>query len=93
MSVYAKFKPIWRHLDFKAHYRHLHSSSTEPLQLKETLFDIIACLTSGKQSSGEEHTDVTPTGRVVGVSQRNWRDYVASFAENEVSFYLIHISF
>lgn len=25
-----------------------------------------------------------PTGRVVGVLQRNWRDYVASFAENEV---------
>ena len=26
-----------------------------------------------------------PTGRVVGVLQRNWRDYVASFAENEVN--------
>lgn len=26
-----------------------------------------------------------PTGRVVGVVQRNWRDYVASFAENEVN--------
>ena len=26
-----------------------------------------------------------PTGRVVGVVQRNWRDYVASFTENEVN--------
>ena len=27
-----------------------------------------------------------PTGRVVGVLQRNWRDYVASFSEDEVTF-------
>lgn len=32
----------------------------------------------------EEQSEVMPTGRVVGVLQRNWRDYVASFAENEV---------
>lgn len=31
----------------------------------------------------EEQSEVMPTGRVVGVLQRNWRDYVASFAENE----------
>jgi len=32
----------------------------------------------------EDQSEVMPTGRVVGVLQRNWRDYVASFAENEV---------
>jgi hypothetical protein len=32
----------------------------------------------------EEQSEVMPTGRVVGVLQRNWRDYVASFSENEV---------
>lgn len=32
----------------------------------------------------EEQSEVMPNGRVVGVLQRNWRDYVASFAENEV---------
>ena len=31
-----------------------------------------------------EQSDVMPTGRVVGILQRNWRDYVASFDENEV---------
>lgn len=34
-------------------------------------------------TSGEEQSDVIPTGRVIGVLQRNWRDYVASFDENE----------
>ena len=46
----------------------------------------IQCL-DGKPSSGEEESDAMPTGRVVGVLQRNWRDYVASFAENEVELH------
>ena len=25
-----------------------------------------------------------PTGRVIGIVQRNWKDYVASFAKDEV---------
>ncbi|XP_067057370.1 DIS3-like exonuclease 1 [Acropora muricata] len=37
----------------------------------------------GKPSSGEDESDAMPTGRVVGVLQRNWRDYVASFDQNE----------
>ena len=36
-------------------------------------------------TSGEDQSDVIPTGRVIGVLQRNWRDYVASFDENEVT--------
>ena len=39
----------------------------------------------GKDESRGDQSDVMPTGRVVGVVQRNWRDYVASFAENEVN--------
>ena len=39
----------------------------------------------GADESREDQSDVMPTGRVVGVVQRNWRDYVASFAENEVN--------
>ena len=39
----------------------------------------------GEDESREDQSDVMPTGRVVGVVQRNWRDYVASFAENEVN--------
>lgn len=46
-----------------------------------------AGLSSPGELVGEEKSDVMPTGRVVGVLQRNWRDYVASFAENEV---LVH---
>ena len=41
-------------------------------------------LSLADELSGEEQSDVMPTGRVVGVLQRNWRDYVACFAENEV---------
>lgn len=37
----------------------------------------------GADESRDDQSDVMPTGRVVGVVQRNWRDYVASFAENE----------
>ena len=91
-SLYANFELIWRNLDPKAQSTltlFFHRAPT----IERNAFYIITCLTSGKQSSGEEHTDVMPTGRVVGVLQRNWRDYVASFAENEVSFYLIHITF
>jgi hypothetical protein len=35
--------------------------------------------------------NVMPTGRVVGISQRNWREYVASFAPDEV-FILLRFS-
>ena len=31
-------------------------------------------------------TDVMPTGRVVGVLQRNWREYVACFSQAEVRY-------
>ncbi|CAH3019970.1 unnamed protein product [Porites evermanni] len=37
----------------------------------------------GEQLSVGEQSDVMPTGRVIGILQRNWRDYVASFDENE----------
>lgn len=37
----------------------------------------------GADESRDDQSDVMLTGRVVGVVQRNWRDYVASFAENE----------
>ncbi|KAJ7389198.1 DIS3 mitotic control [Desmophyllum pertusum] len=40
-------------------------------------------LSLADELSGEEQSDVMPTGRVVGVLQRNWRDYVACFAEND----------
>jgi DIS3-like exonuclease 1 len=36
----------------------------------------------------KEASDVMPTGHVVGVLQRNWRDYVATFAESEVKRYI-----
>ena len=41
-------------------------------------------LSLGEQLSVGEQSDVMPTGRVIGILQRNWRDYVASFDENEV---------
>ena len=41
----------------------------------------------GSWESEERSCDVMPTGRVVGVLQRNWRDYVASFSEDEVKFW------
>ena len=40
---------------------------------------------SESQTEVEESTNVMPTGRVVGIVRRNWREYVASFAENEVN--------
>ena len=32
----------------------------------------------------DETSDIMPTGRVVGIIQRNWREYVACFAQTEV---------
>lgn len=36
------------------------------------------------QDESEDNSRVMTTGRVVGMVQRNWRDYVASFAKDEV---------
>ena len=33
-------------------------------------------------SSPDKGGNVMPTGRVVGILQRNWRDYVCAFAQN-----------
>ena len=41
---------------------------------------------ASEKESGEEQDDVMATGRVVRVLQRNWRDYVASFAETAVGY-------
>ncbi|XP_048763599.2 DIS3-like exonuclease 1 [Ostrea edulis] len=35
------------------------------------------------EEDGVSDGNVMPTGRVVGISQRNWREYVASFASDE----------
>ncbi|XP_077988799.1 DIS3-like exonuclease 1 [Glandiceps talaboti] len=37
----------------------------------------------GTQTGDSEISNVMPTGRVVGIIQRNWRDYVASFSPDE----------
>ncbi|XP_075431481.1 DIS3-like exonuclease 1 isoform X2 [Ascaphus truei] len=36
-----------------------------------------------ERSAGESQSEVMPTGRVVGVLQRNWRDYVVTFPAKE----------
>lgn len=46
----------------------------------------------GDEEDGATDENVMPTGRVVGILQRNWREYVASFACDEVhSFGLPYI--
>ena len=48
---------------------------------------LIKLLNSSSGNTGdldEDMSEVLPTARVVGVLQRNWRDYVACFAEDEV---------
>ena len=42
--------------------------------------------TEEEDKETEEMGDIMPTGYVVGVTQRNWREYVAAFAEDEVNF-------
>ncbi|KAM4677957.1 DIS3-like exonuclease 1 isoform 2-T2 [Discoglossus pictus] len=37
------------------------------------------CENEADEKTGETHSDVMTTGRVVGVLQRNWRDYVVTF--------------
>ena len=37
----------------------------------------------------EDTRNTMPTGRVVGIVQRNWKDYVASFAKDEVTFNIV----
>lgn len=41
------------------------------------------------KSSLEETSDVMPTGRVVGILQRNWKEYVACFSQDEVNNYVV----
>lgn len=45
---------------------------------------IIAGQVEEAEEDGVSDGNVMPTGRVVGISQRNWREYVASFASDEV---------
>lgn len=55
---------------------------------KSTFYLYTVWLVGSSSAEGlfqDEPSEVMPTGRVVGVLQRNWRDYVASFAENEVN--------
>ena len=55
--------------------------------------DSYTCLSTTEKGGGDsskvggDKDDVMPTGRIVGVTQRNWREYVACFAQNEVSFH------
>lgn len=55
------------------------------------------CFSSGETSTEADDTDedsnVMPTGQVVGVTQRNWREYVAAFAEDEVRYGLQYLYF
>uniref|UniRef100_A0A8C5MFD5 DIS3-like exonuclease 1 n=1 Tax=Leptobrachium leishanense TaxID=445787 RepID=A0A8C5MFD5_9ANUR len=41
------------------------------------------CDNEEDEKTGDSQSDVMPTGRVVGVLQRNWRDYVATFPAQE----------
>ncbi|KAK3090437.1 hypothetical protein FSP39_011852 [Pinctada imbricata] len=40
---------------------------------------------TGGSGEVEESSNIMPTGRIVGIVQRNWREYVASFAQDEVA--------
>ena len=45
---------------------------------------IAASAQDGKDSSSDDSGGkAVPTGKIVGILQRNWRDYVASFAQTE----------
>ncbi|XP_053318305.1 DIS3-like exonuclease 1 isoform X2 [Spea bombifrons] len=41
------------------------------------------CENEGDDRAGDSQSEVMPTGRVVGVLQRNWRDYVVTFPTYE----------
>ncbi|XP_072255223.1 DIS3-like exonuclease 1 [Pyxicephalus adspersus] len=41
------------------------------------------CENEAEERTGDSHSEVMMTGRVVGVLQRNWRDYVATFPSKE----------
>lgn len=45
------------------------------------------CLSDKEPGDIQESDDAMPTGQIVGVLQRNWRDYVACFAEHEVCLF------
>ena len=47
------------------------------------------CLTLEGDNNEESTSEANamPTGHVVGVLQKNWRDYVCSFAEDEVRLF------
>jgi hypothetical protein len=38
----------------------------------------------GESVDTEEDGNISPTGRVLGVVQRNWRDYVVTLSAEEV---------
>jgi hypothetical protein len=44
----------------------------------------------GSNSDVEDAGDIMPTGYVVGIISRNWKEYVATFAEDEVHFVMIY---
>lgn len=46
----------------------------------------------GDEEEGALDENVMPTGRVVGILQRNWREYVASFASDEVQSFGLYIT-
>ena len=41
-------------------------------------------ITEEGKTTVDETSDIMPTGRVIGIIQRNWREYVACFAQTEV---------
>ena len=47
-------------------------------------------ITEEGKTTVDETSDIMPTGRVVGIIQRNWREYVACFAQTEVVKGLTH---
>ncbi|XP_071112514.1 DIS3-like exonuclease 1 [Haliotis cracherodii] len=52
------------------------------LSIKE-LGDKTGETTGDGETTSDDMSSVMPTGRIVGVLQRNWRDYVASFSADE----------
>ena len=44
---------------------------------------------TGDANETQVRGHVMPTGRVIGVLERRWRDYVASFAQEEVCLIII----
>ncbi|XP_071139750.1 DIS3-like exonuclease 1 [Mytilus edulis] len=51
--------------------------------IKETTESTNEPKTSKDEEESEDNGDIMPTGYVVGITQRNWREYVAAFAQDE----------